>query len=82
MNALDSVGKMVKTLRLKQGMTQAELAEKLNFHMQYISNIERGLCNIPKLRISDFAKALGVSKSTMVDLYLNAEMAKAKDELK
>jgi transcriptional regulator with XRE-family HTH domain len=39
-------------------MSQAELAKKLNIHVQYISNIERGLCQYPVGKLRKLVKLI------------------------
>ena len=57
---MHKVGERIKELRKKAGLTQAQLAEKLNVTPQNISQYERGLKN-PKIgTLNKIAKALGV----------------------
>ena len=53
-------GQTVRKIRLKQGLSQGDVARRLNLHRSYISSIERGVRN-PSLKvIQKIAKALGV----------------------
>lgn len=53
-------GKAVRKIRLKQELSQGDVARRLNLHRSYISGIERGVRN-PSLKvIQKIAKALGV----------------------
>lgn len=72
----------IKTLRENKKLTQAELAKKLGYHTQFISNIERGMCLIPGEQISAFAEALGVHKNKLVTPYLEDHLEKAKESIK
>ena len=38
-----SIGKIIKALRTSKGMTQEELAEKIDISKNYLSKVERGL---------------------------------------
>lgn len=58
-------GKQVRKARLKQGLSQEELAEKAGLHRTYIGMIERAEKNITLLNIEKLAKALDIS---IVDL--------------
>jgi DNA-binding XRE family transcriptional regulator len=42
------MGKVLKSIRVEKGMTQAEVAEAIGVHSQFVSNWERGLCAPPK----------------------------------
>lgn len=54
-------GKQVRKARLKQGLSQEELAEKAGLHRTYIGMIERAEKNITLLNIEKLAKALEIS---------------------
>jgi transcriptional regulator with XRE-family HTH domain len=61
MNDISSrFGKKVKEIRLKKGMSQADLAKVLGVHPTYISGIERGVRNMALKNIERLAKALSV----------------------
>lgn len=55
-----NLGKYLKEKRIAAGYTQAELAEQLKVHTQFVSNWERGLCAPPN---HCFQKALDVLKA-------------------
>lgn len=59
-------GKQVKNLRLEAGLTQEEMAEKLNIHRTYISFIERGERNPSLLMIFKISRVL---KIKLTDLF-------------
>lgn len=53
-------GQRVRTIRLKQGLSQGDISKRLGAHRSYISSIERGVRN-PSLKvIQRIAKALEV----------------------
>ena len=68
---------MLKVLRKKAGITQAELGEKLGYTSpQFISNIERGLANLPQAKFRAAAKILRVDVHVLVKMHLKADKAR------
>ena len=59
------VGRNVRAAREARRMTQEQLAETTGFSQQYISNLERGLCNPTIVTLHELAQAL---RLTPVDL--------------
>ena len=59
------VGRNVRAAREARRMTQEQLAETAGFSQQYISNLERGLCNPTIVTLHELAQAL---RLTPVDL--------------
>ncbi|UKP00219.1 helix-turn-helix domain-containing protein [Nostoc sp. UHCC 0870] len=55
---LTRFGQRVRDERLKQGLSQEELAEKAGLHRTYIGMIERAEKNITLINIDKLAKAL------------------------
>lgn len=56
-----NIGEKIKSLRIKKGMTQQELAEKSNISRVSVGNYERG-DRVPNIEvISNIANALGVT---------------------
>jgi len=47
-------------VREKKGISQEKLAELAGLHRTYVSNVERGRCNISLLNIEKLAVALEV----------------------
>jgi transcriptional regulator with XRE-family HTH domain len=64
-NSQQKLGKAVKTLRLKLGLSQEDLAELTKLDRTYISGIERGIRNPSLKNIEKMAKALGVKISDL-----------------
>ena len=61
------IGKTVKRFREQLGITQDELAKKLGYKSRSsINKIELGENDIPRSKISDFAKALGTTPQTLM----------------
>lgn len=62
---LKKFGERVKELRLEKGISQEELAEKVNVHRTYIGFIERGERNPALLNIYKLSRALGVNLAVL-----------------
>lgn len=64
MSEYTNTGLLLKELRMKKGLTQLELCEKVDpkMHIQYVSNWERGLCMPPKHAYVALAKVLRITK--------------------
>ena len=71
MNRVEEFGKAVKRARLERGMTQEQLAEKADLHVNSISFIERGMVPPALDTICALADALGGTVTELV-----AEMEK------
>jgi len=63
---LKILGDNVKSIRLKKGLSQDNLAEKAGLHRTYIGGIERGERNVSILNIERIAKALNVKIDDLV----------------
>jgi transcriptional regulator with XRE-family HTH domain len=61
----DQLGKNIRELRLKMGLTQEELAELTQIHSVYVSNIETGLRNITVVKAFKIAQALNCDISDL-----------------
>jgi transcriptional regulator with XRE-family HTH domain len=55
------VGRNVKRIRQRNGLTQEQLAELSGFSQQYISSLETGGRNPTVVTVYELAMALGVS---------------------
>lgn len=53
-------GTHLRTLRLKAGFSQEEVAHRAGIHVTYLSGIERGLRNPALRNIRRIAQALGL----------------------
>ena len=60
------VGRNVKRLREKKGLTQERLADISGFSQQYISSLEKGRRNPTIITLYELAVALGVSHVELV----------------
>ncbi|MFZ5996679.1 MAG: helix-turn-helix domain-containing protein [Nitrospirota bacterium] len=59
-NNKKTVGYLIKRLRKAKGMSQMELAEKVEVSYQQIQKYEKGVSNISVERLKQVAKALNV----------------------
>lgn len=57
---LKKFGQIVRDRRLKQGLSQEELAAKSGLHRTYIGMIERAEKNITLINIEKIARGLGI----------------------
>lgn len=67
-------GELVKSIRAKHNLTQAEMGERLGIHHQYISNVERGLCGLPRDVQPIFVKEFKISKIKFRNALLSDSM--------
>ena len=56
-------GKAVRKLRMKQGISQEEFADKCGLHRTYISDVELGKRNVSLENIDRIASSLGMTLS-------------------
>lgn len=64
---LENFGRKVRAERLKQELSQEELAAKAGVHRTYVGMIERAEKNITLLNISKIAEALNISISELTE---------------
>ena len=63
---LQRFGAQLRKIREKKGISQEKLAELAGLHRTYVSNVERGRCNISLLNIEKLAVALGVPMAKLM----------------
>ena len=51
---------MLQDTRIAVGLTQVELAAKLNVHQTEVSRVERGITRVDLLELYDFLEAMGL----------------------
>lgn len=62
------IGKNIKRIRLRKGMTLSELAERAQISKSYLSNIERNLNQNPSIQIMEkIASVLGVDFRMLIE---------------
>ena len=64
---LEKFGQKVREERLKQNLSQEQLAVKAGVHRTYIGMIERAEKNITLLNIKKISKALSMSISKLLE---------------
>lgn len=64
---------MLRDMRTRAGLTQAELSEALERSQSYVSDVERGVRRMDLLQVLDYCEACGVRLSTFVK-QLEAEL--------
>ena len=68
MRCFDNIAKLIKTKRLghPKGYSQSELSHLLGYkNGQFISNVERGLCNIPLKMLTRVSEVLDIESSEL-----------------
>lgn len=63
---LQKVGKRVRTIRAKAGISQEALADAAGLDRSYMSGVERGVRNLSVLKLAAIAEALGVPASSLL----------------
>ena len=61
MNESEKLGKNLKRIRTKKGISQGQIGRTLKVDKSFISNIENGKTNPTLSTIAKIAKAIGVS---------------------
>jgi transcriptional regulator with XRE-family HTH domain len=62
-----AVGRRVRELRQRAGLSQEALAEKADLHRNYVGSVERGERDIGISAVAGLAHALGVSLAEFFD---------------
>ena len=60
-------GSRVRKIRVNQGLSQEQLADRAGLHRTYIGMVERAEKNLSLNSIEKIAKALGVSVSELME---------------
>lgn len=58
-----NIGELLRKIRKEKGLSQMELAERLDISYQQIQKYEKGISNLSASRLMEIAKVLGVSIS-------------------
>lgn len=67
-NDIKRLGRLLRDLRHKAGLSQEELADRASIHPTYVSQIERGLKSPTMRMLAKLAKALGTSPGKVMRL--------------
>lgn len=78
-NIQQTVGNNIKTIRLSRGMTQEQMAEKLNRSVNFVSLIELGKSGMSVPTIIDICNVLDVNSDSLFKGLLDYEI-KDKDK--
>jgi transcriptional regulator with XRE-family HTH domain len=73
MRSFDQVAKLIKEKRMShtKSYSQSELSQLLGYkNGQFISNVERGLCNVPLKMLSRISEILGISHDALKNAIL------------
>ena len=62
-----AVGKTIRRIRQKKGLTQEALAFEASLHRAYIGQIERGEKNLGLVNLEKIAKALDVKTRSLLN---------------
>lgn len=68
MQSFEQIAQVVKQSRINhpKGYSQSELSQLMGYkNGQFISNVERGLCSIPKKKIKKLANILNINKEEL-----------------
>jgi len=60
------LGEKLKEVRIAKGLSQGDIAKKLNVHRSYISGIERGVRNPTIKNVGKLAYALGIDPHNLL----------------
>lgn len=74
-----AIGGALRDARRKRGITQKELADKLEMDQSVLSRYERGQIRVHGALLATFAKALGVSSDEILGLQKTKEQPTIKD---
>ena len=66
-NPKKKLGERIRTFRKQVGWSQEELAEACGLHRTYVGAVERGERNVSLINIVQFARALQVKPSDLLE---------------
>jgi transcriptional regulator with XRE-family HTH domain len=69
------LGKIIKQLRMQLGMTQSQLAEKINVSYQQIQKYEKGESQISLRRYIEIAKALETAPHVLLEKLISHKIS-------
>lgn len=75
MDELKLLGRQIKALRKKRGLTQEQLAEKCHMHYKFLGSVERATVNTTLKILKKIAAALDVSLADLFRYESNADDA-------
>ena len=60
------IGESVKAVREERGMTQEQLAERIDVSVQFVSDLERGVTGVSLATLKNICTVLGVSSDRIL----------------
>ena len=75
----NKVGMEIRNLRESKGLTQEQLADKINVSKSRVSNWEQGINRPDADILADICRALHVSPSNLLDVHLSADDLSARE---
>jgi transcriptional regulator with XRE-family HTH domain len=70
---LRTLGANLKIQRVKQGLSQEELADLIGLHRTFYGQIERGQCGFNIAELPGIARALGVGQAELLPVRADEE---------
>ena len=67
------IGNRIRLYRKESGLTQEQLADKINVSKSRVSNWEQGINRPDADILADICRALNVSPSNLLDVHLSAD---------
>lgn len=64
---LKNFGKNVKIARIRQDLTQENLAERMNVSQNYVASIEGGRANMSLVKICELASILNIEVTSLLE---------------
>ena len=74
-------GKILKKFRLKAGLTQEQLSERLGISLKYISRIENGNNGVKTQTLIRYINILGITPNTLYQEFLTNKEIKQNVEI-
>lgn len=65
---LKSVGNKIRSVRIEQGLTLEEFADKTDLNLSYLAKIERGEKNVTLLTLERIINTLKIAPSSLFDI--------------
>lgn len=77
-----TVAELIRTHRLKNNLSQGQLAKKLGYTTpQFVSNLERGLAQLPPRQVKKFARILQMDKKVLAIAVINDAAERLRKEI-
>jgi transcriptional regulator with XRE-family HTH domain len=73
-----NLGETIRVMRVKRGLTPAEMAQKTDISVSHLSNIESGRRDLPLKLAPVFGKILAANEKALVKLSIEQSIQRAK----